>query len=390
MPELIDVVVETPRGSRNKYEHYPQQGVMRLDRRLPGSFAFPADYGYVPNTVGSDGEPLDALVLTVEATYPGIRVAARPIGVFWISTGERREAKLVTSGGPAGNTRSSGGPPAIAGHQQVAAPLARTPSPRTRWARQHCGLYQPLVEGPSRPGLLRGLQQAAFARSKSFPLGGPQRLRRIGCGTDSPGHTAVPPVAVRPVTLHRDEGEVLLLDQPAGEHGPPPVELRRPVEASPNSTCQPSPIRFSTGSRSAGLRSGRARFWTSAASDDPAGTAVNGAARSRCAPDPRTPSAAERARAPTASTSPSATTHPASPRALGTKMRGLGRQPLPPAPAGWAARPARRAQRCRCGRADRRHDLVGAHDAYLSGAGQPCNRPASSCLPWSAPLRLSV
>ncbi len=149
MPELIDVVVETPRGSR-KYEHYPQQGVMRLDRRLPGSFAFPADYGYVPNTVGSDGEPLDALVLTVEATYPGIRVAARPIGVFWISTGERREAKLVTSGGPAGNTRSSGGPPAIAGHQQVAAPLARTPSPRTRWARQHCGLYQPLVEGPSR------------------------------------------------------------------------------------------------------------------------------------------------------------------------------------------------------------------------------------------------
>lgn len=95
MPELIDVVVETPRGSRNKYEHDSQQGVMRLDRRLPGSFAFPADYGYVPETVGSDGEPLDALVLTVEATYPGIRVAARQSGCSGSSTGERREAKLV-------------------------------------------------------------------------------------------------------------------------------------------------------------------------------------------------------------------------------------------------------------------------------------------------------
>ena len=70
-------------------------GVVRFDRRLPGSFAFPADYGFVPGTVGSDGEPLDALVLMVEATYPGVRVRARVVGVFWVMTGHGREAKLV-------------------------------------------------------------------------------------------------------------------------------------------------------------------------------------------------------------------------------------------------------------------------------------------------------
>jgi inorganic pyrophosphatase len=93
--ETVEVVIETPRGSRNKYEHDLEQDVMRLDRRLPGSFAFPADYGYVPETTGSDGEPLDALVLTVEPTYPGVRVTARAIGVVWIRTRDRREAKLV-------------------------------------------------------------------------------------------------------------------------------------------------------------------------------------------------------------------------------------------------------------------------------------------------------
>jgi inorganic pyrophosphatase len=91
----VEVVVETPRGSRNKYEHDLEQDVMRFDRRLPGSFAFPADYGYIPDATGSDGEPLDALVLMVEPTYPGVRVTARPIGVVWLRTGDRREAKLV-------------------------------------------------------------------------------------------------------------------------------------------------------------------------------------------------------------------------------------------------------------------------------------------------------
>jgi inorganic pyrophosphatase len=80
--QVIEVVVETPRGSRNKYEIEEDSGRVWLDRRLPGAFAFPADYGYVPGALGSDGEPLDAVVLALEPTYPGVRVRARLIGVF--------------------------------------------------------------------------------------------------------------------------------------------------------------------------------------------------------------------------------------------------------------------------------------------------------------------
>lgn len=91
---IVDVVVEVPHGSRNKYE-VDERGRVRFDRRLPGAFAFPADYGYVPDTVSSDGENLDALVLMVEPTYPGVRVRSRVVGVFWVMTGHGREAKLV-------------------------------------------------------------------------------------------------------------------------------------------------------------------------------------------------------------------------------------------------------------------------------------------------------
>ncbi len=101
--DQVDVVVESPRGSRNKYEFDEERGVMRLDRRILGAVAFPADYGFVPGTVGEDGEPLDALVLLDEPTYPGIWVAARVIGVSWIGTRTGREAKLlcVALGDPA-------------------------------------------------------------------------------------------------------------------------------------------------------------------------------------------------------------------------------------------------------------------------------------------------
>lgn len=78
--DQVDVVVESPRGSRNKYEFDEERGVMRLDRRILGAVAFPADYGFVPGTVGEDGEPLDALALLDEPTYPGIWVAARVVG----------------------------------------------------------------------------------------------------------------------------------------------------------------------------------------------------------------------------------------------------------------------------------------------------------------------
>jgi inorganic pyrophosphatase len=91
----VDVVVEIPRGSRNKYEYDEERGVMRLDRRLVGAVAFPADYGYVPETRSEDGEPLDALVLLDEPTFPGIWVTARVVGVSWLGTSSGREAKLL-------------------------------------------------------------------------------------------------------------------------------------------------------------------------------------------------------------------------------------------------------------------------------------------------------
>ena len=94
MEPVVDVVVEVPRGCRNKYEVDPN-GQVRFERRLPGAFAFPADYGYIPGAVGSDGEPLDALLLMVEPTYPGVRVRARVVGVFWLITGHGREAKMI-------------------------------------------------------------------------------------------------------------------------------------------------------------------------------------------------------------------------------------------------------------------------------------------------------
>src|SRR5262245_39927228 len=80
--EVIDVVVEIPKGSRNKYEYDHEQGIMRLDRRLFSATVYPADYGFIPNTLGEDGDPLDALVLVEDPTYPGIWVRGRPVGVF--------------------------------------------------------------------------------------------------------------------------------------------------------------------------------------------------------------------------------------------------------------------------------------------------------------------
>lgn len=78
----FDVTIEIPRGSRNKYEVDHETGRVRLDRYLFTSMAYPADYGYIENTLGEDGDPLDALVLLPEPLFPGVVVEARPIGVF--------------------------------------------------------------------------------------------------------------------------------------------------------------------------------------------------------------------------------------------------------------------------------------------------------------------
>jgi inorganic pyrophosphatase len=96
LDEAIDVVVEIPTGSRNKYEYDHEQHVIRLDRRLFTATTYPADYGFVPDTLSADGDPLDALVLVADPTFPGCVVRARILGVFFMQDEAGADAKLLT------------------------------------------------------------------------------------------------------------------------------------------------------------------------------------------------------------------------------------------------------------------------------------------------------
>lgn len=78
----ISVVVEIPKGSRNKYEYDPASKRVRFDRMLFSALHYPTDYGFVEDTLAEDGDPLDVLVLVWEPTFPGCAIEASPIGVF--------------------------------------------------------------------------------------------------------------------------------------------------------------------------------------------------------------------------------------------------------------------------------------------------------------------
>jgi len=93
--ETVDVVVEIPRGSRNKYEMDKEKGVIRLDRRLFSATVYPADYGYIDQTLGEDGDALDALVLLDDPTFPGCWVTARPVAVLWMEDDKGPDAKII-------------------------------------------------------------------------------------------------------------------------------------------------------------------------------------------------------------------------------------------------------------------------------------------------------
>ena len=78
----VDVLIEIPKGQRNKYEMDHATGRIRLDRMLFTSTRYPADYGYIEDTLADDGDPLDALVLLDEPTFPGCLIGCRVIGMF--------------------------------------------------------------------------------------------------------------------------------------------------------------------------------------------------------------------------------------------------------------------------------------------------------------------
>ena len=92
---LVDVIVEVPKGSRNRYEYDQRLGRIRLDRMLFTATGYPGDYGFVPDTLAEDGDPIDALLLLGEPTFPGCLVRARVIAVFWMRDERGPDAKLL-------------------------------------------------------------------------------------------------------------------------------------------------------------------------------------------------------------------------------------------------------------------------------------------------------
>jgi len=91
----VVVFVEVPSGSRNKYELDPDAGGIVLDRRLFTSMSYPADYGFIEGTMGEDGDPLDALVLVGEPTFPGCRIRVRVVGVFHMTDEKGLDDKVI-------------------------------------------------------------------------------------------------------------------------------------------------------------------------------------------------------------------------------------------------------------------------------------------------------
>jgi inorganic pyrophosphatase len=90
-----DAIIEIPRGSRNKYEVDHATGKVMLDRVLFTGFVYPTDYGFIENTLGLDGDPLDVLVLLQYPLFPGVGVRVRPVGVLKMSDEAGSDAKII-------------------------------------------------------------------------------------------------------------------------------------------------------------------------------------------------------------------------------------------------------------------------------------------------------
>jgi inorganic pyrophosphatase len=104
-PETLTCIVETPKGSRNKYEYDEQLGRVKLDRFLSSSVVYPTDYGFVPDTLSEDGDTLDALICVSEATFPGCAIEVKPVALLEMEDEHGRDNKVVCvpHGDPAWN-----------------------------------------------------------------------------------------------------------------------------------------------------------------------------------------------------------------------------------------------------------------------------------------------
>ena len=94
-PELINVVVEIPRGSHHKYEYDEELDEIKLDRVLHSAVFYPTDYGFIPHTRSDDGDHLDVLVIISDPTFPGCIVEVRPIGVLDMEDDKGQDWKII-------------------------------------------------------------------------------------------------------------------------------------------------------------------------------------------------------------------------------------------------------------------------------------------------------
>jgi inorganic pyrophosphatase len=94
-PSTLTVMVEIPKGARNKYELDHTTGQIMLDRMLFTSMQYPADYGFIEGTLGGDGDPLDALVFVGEPTFPGCRIRVRAVGMFRMRDEKGPDEKIL-------------------------------------------------------------------------------------------------------------------------------------------------------------------------------------------------------------------------------------------------------------------------------------------------------
>lgn len=108
-PSVFNTIIEIPRGSTNKYEVDPKTGVIKLDRVLYSPLFYPFDYGYIPQTLYIDGDPLDVLVMISHPVFPGCVVEAKAIGVLEMSDDKGPDEKIlcVSTKDPRYNARKS-------------------------------------------------------------------------------------------------------------------------------------------------------------------------------------------------------------------------------------------------------------------------------------------
>ncbi len=99
----FEVVIEIPKGSRNKYEVDHDTGRVKLDRHLYTSMGYPTDYGFIEDSLGEDGDPLDAMVLLPESVFPGCTILARPVAMFQMTDEMGGDDKVLCV--PAGDSR---------------------------------------------------------------------------------------------------------------------------------------------------------------------------------------------------------------------------------------------------------------------------------------------